>query len=45
MVAIEILSAGEWVRARFGVLSPSVAAAMVANLKERGTPARAVAVR
>lgn len=43
MVAIEILSAGA--RARFGVLSPSVAAAMLTNLKERGTPARAVAVR
>ena len=42
MVVIEILSCGEWHPARFGALSPSGAAAMLANLKERGIHARGV---
>lgn len=45
MVAIEILSAGEWVRARFGDLSPAAAAALLANLRELGTRARTVRAR
>ena len=45
MVAIEIHSAGEWVPARFGAMSPFAAAAMLANLRERGLRARTVAVR
>lgn len=44
-VAIEVLSCGEWVRSRFGLFSPSCAAAMLANLKERGIRARTVPAR
>lgn len=41
-VAIEVLSCGEWVRSRFGFFSPTAAAAMIANLRERGIRARTV---